>query len=256
MTEPKILLLDIETSPGLGWFFDFKKEYNIVEVKQQPFLLSIAWQWLGDDSIHVKTIRDFNEKAEYTDEDDYDLCNLIHELFGKADVIVAHNGNQFDVKFINARLIKHRFTPPSPYQTADTLTMHRSIASVPSHRLDYLARYYGIGHKLPHSGKDTWLGCLRNDKTSWNTMVRYNRHDVLLLRELYLLIRGWPKTHPNLARITGNRVCPRCHSKNIIMRKRHLKYVMTRQVSRYSCNDCGRWFLGESEPLDTKLVMR
>ena len=255
MNKVRVLLLDIESAPGLGWFFDFKREYNIVEVKQQPFLLSIAWQWLDEATIHVKTIRDFKEKNEYTDEDDYELCGLIHDLFEKAEVIVAHNGRAFDTKFVNARLIKHRFSPPSPYQIADTLTMHRSVANVPSHRLDYLARYYNLGAKLPHSGKDTWLGCLRNDRESWNVMVRYNRHDVLLLRELYLLIRGWPKAHPNLARITGNNVCPRCHSTRIHRRSKPY-YTMTREVARYSCLDCGRWFTGESEPLDTKLVMR
>lgn len=246
--DASILLVDIETAPGKGWFFDFKKEYNIIEVEQQPFLLSVAWKWLGEDTIHCKALPDFRKKKLYTDEDDYELCGFIHSLFSQADVIVAHNGIKFDTKFVNARLLKHRFSPPSPFKNADTLLMHRSVANVPSHRLDYLARFYNIGAKLPNAGKDTWLGCVRGDADSWSLMKRYNKHDVYLLEKLYLLIRGWSKTHPNLSLISRKPdACPRCQS--TLFKKDGHEYNRTSEAQRYECLNCGKQWKGDWEKL-------
>jgi uncharacterized protein YprB with RNaseH-like and TPR domain len=37
--------------------------------------------------------------------DDKDLCGLLHRLMDEADIICAHNGDAFDIKKINSRLI-------------------------------------------------------------------------------------------------------------------------------------------------------
>jgi hypothetical protein len=39
----------------------------------------------------------------------------------EADIICAHNGDAFDIKKINSRLITNGFKPPSPFKTIDTL---------------------------------------------------------------------------------------------------------------------------------------
>lgn len=49
--KPRLLLLDIETSPSLGWFFDFKKDYNIIEVEREWGILSYAYKWFDEKTV-------------------------------------------------------------------------------------------------------------------------------------------------------------------------------------------------------------
>lgn len=250
---PRILLLDIETSPSLGWFFDYKREYNILETEKEWCILSVGWKWYGENKVFVKALPDFKGyKAGVLD--DYKLVEFIHGLFDEAHVIIGHNGDKFDIRRINARLMFHRFHPPAPYKTFDTLKMHRRIADVNSHRLDALARYYSIGHKLPHTGKDLWLGCIRGNMSDWKKMKEYNAHDVHLLDKLYPILRPYAPVHPNLTLYTGKMSsCPRCGGK---MQKRGHVVKNTRVYQRYNCYECGYPGWGEVIKLEEKVLIK
>ena len=50
-TGPRILLYDLETSPILGYVWTLWKT-NVIEVVEDWYLLSAAWQWYGEDQIH------------------------------------------------------------------------------------------------------------------------------------------------------------------------------------------------------------
>ena len=46
--------------------------------------------------------------------------------FGEAHIVVAHNGQAFDIKKINSRLAVHGFDPPSQYKIIDTLEKNKA----------------------------------------------------------------------------------------------------------------------------------
>lgn len=193
MEKPlKTLLFDIENSPNLGWYYDASKEYNILDTEQYSFIHSVAYQWEGEKKIHVIALPDFplytrNKKS------DASLIAELHRLFNQADVLIGHNGDNFDIKKVNSRLIKHGFQPPEPYKTADTLKLARRIQNSGSNRLDSLAKYYGLGAKLKNTGKDLWLPIARGEATAkdWRDMKAYNAHDVYLLEKLWKLLKPW-----------------------------------------------------------------
>src|SRR5437868_14709279 len=85
--------------------------------------------------------------------DDRALVKDLWKMMNEADIIVAHNGNSFDIKYANTRFIVHRLDPPAPYKSADTLKIARQVARFPSNKLDELARTFGIDRKLPTTGK-------------------------------------------------------------------------------------------------------
>lgn len=193
----KIILFDIETSPSLGWFWGSIWETNIIHVEQDWHLMSFAWKELGESKVHYFGLPDFPGYAK-NPKDDKQLCQKLWELLDECDIAIAHNGDQFDIKMSNVRFLANGMTPPSPYQTIDTKKLAKQSFRFASNSLDDLAKHFGFEGKTAHTGKKLWFDCLAGDLQAWATMRKYNRQDVNILEKVYLHMRPFSKTHPNL----------------------------------------------------------
>ncbi len=182
-TQPRILFYDIETMAALVYTWSNYKT-NVIATEEDWYILSVAWKWLGDKKI--KFARKSKKKG-----DDKALVKVLWDLLDEADIVVAHNGDSFDQRKCNARFIELGMAPPSPYQTIDTKKVAARAAMNYSNKLDELARRLDLGRKLATLGFSTWLGCVAEDRTSWNLMKRYNIHDVKLLEKLYDALLPW-----------------------------------------------------------------
>lgn len=222
-------------SPSLGYYFNRWKEGNILSVEKSWLIMSFAYKWQGK-AVKVVALGDFKDL-----EDDTPLLKKLWELFNKADVIICHNGDKFDIKKCNARFVSKGFKPPSPYKTIDTLKIARRYFGFESNSLDELSRHFKIGQKKKHSGVDLWISCVRGNKKAWSTMKLYNKQDVVLLEKIYLKLRGWDSHHPSISL----RSCPTCNSSKIF--QRGYEYLKKSKKRKLSCQSCGRWFYGESE---------
>jgi hypothetical protein len=171
------------------------------------------------------------------DRDEKELLECLHTLLDIADVVVAHNGDSFDIKKINARFIIHKFRPPSPYRTVDTKKEAKKIAAFDSNSLNNLGLDLSEGEKIKHRGFDMWEGCMAGNKRDWADMKRYNKKDVDLLARIYLRLRPWMKTHP-----LEFEAC-RCGSNSA--QKRGHRRTKKKRFVRLQCNDCGSWRDGE-----------
>ena len=91
-------------------------------------------------------------------------------------------------------------------------------------------------------------------------MLAYNEEDVHLLEDVYLELRPWIKSHPNIALLMdGNGdACPTCNSSNLT----EAGTYYTTQANQYlslRCNDCGalsREMKGEIPLVDRKKLIR
>jgi uncharacterized protein YprB with RNaseH-like and TPR domain len=244
MDTAKILYIDIETAPSLGWVWA-KWQTNVIDFKADWYILSVAWKWGHQDKVHVLGLNDFAGYKRHK-ENDKSLVKKIWSLLDEADVIVAHNGDEFDLPKINTRFLTHELSPTSPYKTVDTLKIARKVFKFDSNKLDDLGRYLGIGRKLPHTGFNLWQGCMLGDKDAWTKMKQYNMHDVELLSEVYSLMRAWDKNHPQINQgLTANEACPTCSSKNV--QRRGFSYTLLRKKQRYQCLNCRRWYEGSAK---------
>src|ERR1700688_4966752 len=99
----KILLLDIETSPNLGWVWG-KYQQDIIKFNKEWFILCFAAKWLDQSQIITKRLPDYNLYKKDS-ENDREVVRALWELLDEADVVVAHNGDEFDIKKINARIV-------------------------------------------------------------------------------------------------------------------------------------------------------
>lgn len=247
--KPKILIFDIETMANLGWIWG-KYEQNVIEYEQEWYTLCFAYKWLHEKKIHTVSIRDFPlYKKDKTN--DQELVKAIWKLFDEADIVMAHNGDSFDIKKMYARFLFHKMLPPSPVKSIDTKKIAKKHFNFNSNKLDDLCRILGIGRKTPHTGWDLWKGCYNDDDKSWRMMLKYNKNDVLLLEELYLRLLPYITNHPNLNIFTEINGCPNCMSSNV--HKRGVKMGLIRAVQRFQCQDCGSWSHGESLKTSVKI---
>lgn len=236
--EPKILFIDIETSPIVAYTWGPKWETNIIEFIEQSQILCFSAKWFNGPQ-RTKGLIDYKGYKKNI-LDDKEIVQDIHSLLDEADIVVTQNGISFDHKVINARLIKHGFMPPSPYKMVDTKVEAKRYLKLPSYGLDDMGEYFDLGRKLSHEGFNLWQKCMAGDKKAWNLMKKYNAQDVLLTEKLYLKIRPFMRSHPNFSVYNDKNACPKCGSNKVQARGYAVNSTMMYQ--RAQCMSCGGWF--------------
>ena len=229
--KPNILLFDIETRPILGYVWGLY-EQDVIAVKEHTSIMCFAYKWVGE-KIQVKGLIDCKNKKS-----DKELIEDLWELFDKADIIIAQNGDNFDIKKVNTRFAFYKFSPPSPYKTIDTLKQARKHFGFESNKLDDLGEFLGLGRKVKHEGFEMWIGCIAGKRKWWDKMKQYNLQDVKLLERVYLRLRPYIKNTPNLSVFLGI-VCPKCGSKDL--NSRGFNYTQTGKYRRFYCKKCHGW---------------
>lgn len=242
--DVKILLFDIETAPNLAWVWSRYEDGFINNLVADWYILSVSWKWLGEKKVHALGLPDFKGYKKYP-ENDRELVKKMHDLFSEADIIVAHNGQAFDVKKVNARFLVHGLNPPKPYKQIDTKLIAKKYFKFDSNKLDELARQLGVGRKMEHTGFKMWAECMRGEKNAWKLMLKYNKMDVLLLEAVYLKMRPWIQNFPITRPIEGE--CPNCGS--VKRQKRGFRYTKMFEIQRLQCTHCGAWSDGQKEKL-------
>jgi len=234
--QPKVLVFDIETAPGTCFYWRRKTTYiNKEMVIEKPGkILTWAAKWLGEQDVMSDSILAYGNM-----EDDFKVCESLWHLLDDADIVIAHNGDRFDIKMMNARFLSHGLPPTSPYKSIDTLKIARRYFGFDSNRLDELGQDLGIGRKMEHEGMSLWIRCLDGDQGAFDTMIRYNEQDVLLLEELYLKVRPYDKSHPNVSLYSQNEQvkCAKCGSNNVEAVEKHV-YSSATRYRLYKCTDC------------------
>lgn len=234
----KILILDLETAPkvALVWRF-FKENISPKQVKSHGHIMSFAAKWLGDDKVFYQ---------ENRKDDDKKIVSKLSELLDEADIVVAHNGAEFDLKQIRARAVVHRLSPHSPVKIIDTLKIAREEFGFPSNSLEYLSTVLNLSRKKDSHKKfpgfELWLECLRNNEEAWEELKVYNIEDVLVLEELYQVFKPWATKHPNVTirnLDAASPLCPKCGSHHVI--SRGFATTLSGVYRRYHCKDCGSW---------------
>ena len=250
----KILLMDIETAPSKGYYFDLWKEGNILWEESEWYMLSFSYKWLDKKSTYVKALPDYSIYPRNKTEDYY-LTEDLWKLLDEADMVIGHNGDKFDIRKANARFIKHGFKAPTPYKTIDTLKIARKYFKFDSNRLDALGEYLGLGRKEKTGGIQLWKDCMEGKMKAWNMMKKYNKQDVILLENVYLELRPWMHNHPNVNIVDDDeKLCPACGSDHLQKRGFEITNSGLTKYQRYQCQDCAKWSKGK--PIRTGIEIR
>ena len=236
---PKILIFDIETLPmhvrvwGL-----YKQRIPHTNVIKDWIVLSWAAKWLMDNNM----MSDILTPLEVTDRDDKRICDSIWKLIDEADIIIAHNLERFDIRKLNSRFLINGLNPPSPYQSIDTLKHSQKIFAHSSHRLDWLGKLVRNEGKVD-TDYNLWIRCENGEQDALDYMLAYNKEDVGLLEEVYMWMRAWIRSHPNIGIYMDLQepVCANCGSNNLVSVGYYYTPAGKYESVRCECGAIGRY---------------
>lgn len=231
----RTLLLDIETAPNVVHVWGLRDQdiatNQLIEVS---YVMCWAAKWLDEPGVLF-------ERTHRKMDSSIGMIRKIHRLMEKADHIITHNGNKFDLPTLNKEFLLKGLYPLPPVHYTDTLTAVKSRFRFVSNRLDHLAQELGVGKKVSHEGHTLWVKCMNDDPKAWADMERYNKNDVVILEGVYNKIKPWIKTQASFAARNGDRlVCPKCGGKNY--QQRGFMYTKVAKYARFACTDCRSWF--------------
>ena len=238
---PRVLLIDIETSPITGYVWGlFKQNVGLNQIKAEWNILSFCAKWLGEPEIIYDDVRDHPA-------DDSTLLQQLWDLLNEADLVICQNGKRFDVPKIQARLIMAGYLPPSPFKVVDTMLMAKQQFGFTSKKLEWMTTYLTETKKDKHAkfpGFELWSECLKGNPDAWDEMREYNIPDVTSMEELYLKLRPWYVGHPNVAIYCNSEqaACPKCGSHDV--QQDGWTYTQSGKYERYHCGNCGGWSRG------------
>lgn len=237
MNKPKILLVDIETAPILGYVWGlWDQNVGLNQIHTDWHLLSWSAKWLDS-----KDILYMDSRNEKNIENDSKLLKGIWKLLNDADIVITQNGKKFDIKKLNTRFILNGFEPPSSFKQIDTLTLAKKHFSFTSNKLAYMTdklcvKYKKLDHKK-FAGFELWKECLAGNLSAWKEMELYNKYDVLALEELYHKMAPWDSSID--FNVYEDGIVNTCKCGNSTFRKEGFVFSVSGKYQRYRCKKCG-----------------
>jgi hypothetical protein len=211
----KRLFFDIETAPNIAyvWKTGYKLSVPFQAIIEERAIMCISYKWAGEDEVH-----NIFWKGYY---DDKNILEAFIPILKKADEVVGHNSDKFDIKWVNTRAAFHGLNLPSKFRSFDTIKKARAQFTLNSNSLKYIAEFFNLTGKIETGGFDLWKDIL-GDKTGKTTpakeakekMIEYCNGDVITLEDVYNYIEKYSKPITNHAVLQGGAKyhCPACAS--------------------------------------------
>jgi DNA-directed RNA polymerase subunit RPC12/RpoP len=243
---PKILIFDIETSPLVSYTWGlWKQDIPPDRIINDYFIISWSAKWVFSD----KVMSDVLTSDEAVQKNDERIVKSLYELINKADVLISHNGKQFDIPRSNSRFLYYRLNPPNKSLVIDTLEIAKRNFGFTSNSLDYICHFLELDGKK-NTDFSLWVRCIQGDSKALKEMNDYNKNDVQILEDVYMVIRPWIRPHPNFG-LWGDgdgSCCPNCGSKNVV--EQGYYYTQVSKFLSYRCSDCGALSRAKQNVLD------
>ena len=237
---PRILFFDIETTPMISYTWGrWKQNVSLDQTIQESYMLCWSASWLSDNTV----FGDCLTPEEAIKGDDTRIVESLWYYVNEADILVAYNGDAFDVKKINGMFFLKGLNPPSPFKVVDPCKVARSKFNFSSNKMDALANYLGIPTKM-NTDFNLWKQCMNGNKESLDYMFDYNKKDVAILKEIYIKMLPYINNHPNVANYIGETMaCTHCgETEKYEKLDGYYYYTNTNKYQLYRCLTCGSLF--------------
>lgn len=233
----KRLFWDIETCPNivLSWRVGPKVSLDPENILKERAIICIGYKWQHEPQAKVMT---WDKKQS-----DRAMLERFLKLANKADELVAHNGDSFDMPWFLTRCAFHGLHTFPRYKTTDTLQWAKRRFYFNSNKLNYLAQYFGMGAKIKTEFGLWKAVTLDKDPAALRRMAAYCARDVELLQKVYERIAPMApiKTHAGVLHGGGKWTCPACASESV---KKKMTRVTASGVIQHQmqCRACGRTY--------------
>lgn len=233
-TKRRRLFIDIETSPNIGLFWQagYKQRIDYSNIIKERQIICICYKW--EDEKEVYSL-DWGKK-----QCDKKLLTDFIQIANQADELVAHNGDKFDLPWIRGRCVYHQIDMFPTYSSIDTLKISRNKFRFNSNRLDYIAKYLGIGGKIK-TEFNLWKDIvLDHSEKALQDMIKYCKRDVVLLEKVYNRIKSHsePKMHYGVIFGQDRTSCRECGCDELVKIKTRTTATGLKK-SIFKCKECG-----------------
>jgi DNA polymerase elongation subunit (family B) len=112
-SKPKVLFLDIETSPIIATTFSlYPDSINHSNILQDWYIICACWKWSGNKKVE--------SVSSLKPTEDFLVTKKLAEAIAQADIVIGHNHKKFDLKKLNSRVIFHSLPPVPSVPMVDT----------------------------------------------------------------------------------------------------------------------------------------
>lgn len=231
---PRILVIDIETSPALVYVWGlFKQNIAINQIVEPTRVICFAAKWIGEDQVIFAGEDNLTHR---------EVIQRAFELLDQADAVITFNGDNFDIPHLNREFMEYGLGRPAPFQSIDLYKVVKKHHRFLSNKLAWITMRLELSGKLEHEGFDLWRRCLDGDPAAWAVMMAYNGRDVVTTEELYRELLVWIDNHPNMNLFkppSDIPLCPKCGED--ALQKRGTRKTKVSVFQRYQCQACGSW---------------
>lgn len=238
---PKILIFDIETAPMQAFIWKrYKENISLEQTISESYMICWSAKWLYSEEVFGDVLL----PEEAVREDDLRITTTLYNLVNQADILVAYNGKNFDIPYMNQRFLVYGFDPYIPNYVVDPYETAKTVFKFSSNKMDNIATQLGLQNKIK-TDFSLWKGCVEGNEESLEEMLRYNKQDVVVLEEIYCRMLPWIKNHPNISNYFDDKDrCIKCGSENIIKLNK-LFYTPSGRYELFKCKHCGSIFRGK-----------
>jgi hypothetical protein len=238
----RMLFIDIETAPAQVYTFSFFKAYIPADAIIKPgYILCVSYRWYDENKTQIVSLWRDGEEA---------MHQKLYDLLDEAEVVVAYNGNRFDIPWIEGELTMRGLGRPSPFHKIDLFQVWKKHAHTVINKLDYVAQRLLGDEKIHHEGFKLWVSVMNGDKRAQMRMRRYCLKDTTLMPGIYDILRPYIPNHPNMlldeAPTAGyeeddgvQHRCIVCGGTSVY--PRGWSFTAIGRQRRYYCPDCGKW---------------
>lgn len=250
--SPVVGIFDVETLP-------LKIEGHLWAIHDQYIphtMIKDSWRMLGWAGKYLNQPKVYSEvmtPKEAVNRNSKRVVETARQFLDTLDIVIWHNGTDFDAKVVNSELAFYRLEPLH-YRGIDTLQIIRSTFKLPSYKLDYVNNYFGITRKIHNDGQILWDRCLRGDKKALEEMEIYNQGDIVSNEDLFWTIQPYAKGLPNFSTYKtelNQKIC-NCGGKYTQDKNHPYWYTNLSKFERFVCNSCGSVSRGRKTLLDKR----
>jgi len=211
-SSPRIAVMDLETLPGIGYFFQlFDTTITVDQIIKDTCMLGWAAKYLNESEIYS----DFMTSQEAIHRNTSRIAKSCWDFLSTCDYVIGHNFQSFDSRYINTEFLMHNL-PPLKYGIVDTLSVAKQNMRFDSNKLSFINKKLGIREKLSNDGFPMWSASSDGNSEALKNMEDYCRGDITSTEDLFFKLRPYIRNF-NVALYNEIDVfqCPVCGSTNL-----------------------------------------
>src|SRR5574337_793287 len=246
--NPVVGFFDVETLPLKveGYLWGIRDQYVSHEMIKEPYAL-LGWSGKYYDDSEI--FSDVMTSKEALSRNTLRITKSAFDFVNSCDIVVYHNGDEFDAKVLNAELTRNSL-PPLKYRSIDTLKLIRANYYLPSYKLDYVNSYFGITRKVKNDGMPLWERCTQGDPKALKEMEIYNQGHIVSLEDLFWTIQPYCQNIPSFSIYNTESIGSCSCGGKLVKDKQHLYwYTNASKFERMRCESCGAVHRGKKNQL-------